>query len=68
MYAAVQGLLSTSYHWAHVLQMAMRGPGLMLMEATAVSSEGRITPRCLGLWSKEHAIAMKPLVEWWVYF
>jgi 2,4-dienoyl-CoA reductase-like NADH-dependent reductase (Old Yellow Enzyme family) len=34
-------------HWGQLLQS---GAGLVFVEATAVSPEGRITPGCLGLW------------------
>ncbi len=34
---------------------AAGGAGLVIAEATAVSSEGRITPGCLGIWNDEQA-------------
>jgi 2,4-dienoyl-CoA reductase-like NADH-dependent reductase (Old Yellow Enzyme family) len=34
-------------HWGQLLQS---GAGLMFVEATAVTPDGRITPQCLGLW------------------
>ena len=40
-----------------------RGPGLAIMEATAVTPEGRITPEDLGLWSDAHVEALSKITE-----
>lgn len=61
-YQAVDGL-PTDWHPAHYLSLARGGAGLVVVEATAVSPEGRITPACLGLWSDVHAAALKPIVD-----
>ena len=47
-YSAVEGL-SQKWHDVHYGQLALGGAGLIFVEATAVSSEGRITNGCLGL-------------------
>ncbi|MBF0297071.1 MAG: NADH:flavin oxidoreductase/NADH oxidase [Magnetococcales bacterium] len=52
-YSATDGL-SHEWHWAHYAGMARGGAGLVIVEATAVSPEGRITPACLGLWDDRH--------------
>ena len=39
-----------------------RGPGFSLVEATAVTPEGRITPEDVGIWSDEHARALAEIV------
>lgn len=52
-YSAVDGL-TNDWHLAHYTSLARGGAGLVIVEATGVSSEGRITPACLGLWSDEH--------------
>jgi 2,4-dienoyl-CoA reductase-like NADH-dependent reductase (Old Yellow Enzyme family) len=39
------------WHMIHLGQLALSGPGLLIVEATAVSEEGRITPGDLGLYS-----------------
>ncbi len=39
------------WHLAHLGQLAISGAGLLILEATAVSAAGRITPGCLGLYS-----------------
>ena len=55
-YTAIEGL-SQKWHEVHYGHgLALGGAGLIFVEATAVSSEGRITNGCLGLWSdNEHA-------------
>lgn len=53
-YSAVDGL-SNDWHWAHYAGLGRGGAGLVIVEATAVASEGRITPACLGLWNDQQA-------------
>lgn len=53
MYSAQDGL-ANDFHLAHYGSMALGGVGLILLEATAVSPEGRISPADLGLWADEH--------------
>jgi len=48
-YSAVDGHV-TDWHLAHYTSLARGGAGLVIVEATAVSPEGRITPACTGLW------------------
>lgn len=61
-YQGVDGL-PTDWHPAHYQSRARGGAGLVVVEATAVSPEGRITPACLGLWSESHAAALAPIVN-----
>ena len=51
-YSAVEGEASDWHlmHWGNLLNS---GAGLFIIEATAVSPEGRITPYCLGLWDQK---------------
>ncbi len=49
MYMAVDGM-ATDWHFVHYGTRAVGGMGLILLEATAVAPEGRITPFDLGLW------------------
>ncbi len=42
------------------LSQARGGVGLVFAEATAVEPRGRITPKCLGIWTDEQAEALKP--------
>ncbi|ADY26237.1 NADPH dehydrogenase [Deinococcus proteolyticus MRP] len=49
MYQAQNGL-ANDFHLVHYGSFALGGAGLILLEATAVSPEGRISPYDLGLW------------------
>lgn len=53
-YAAVDGAAG-DWHLAHWASLLLSGAGLLTIEATAVTPEGRITPRCLGLWDEATA-------------
>lgn len=53
-YSAEDGLVN-DWHRAHYAGLARGGSGLVIVEATGVLPEGRITPGCTGLWSDEHA-------------
>lgn len=53
-YSATDGL-SNDWHWAHYAGLARGGAGLVIVEATAVAPEGRISPACLGLWNDAQA-------------
>jgi 2,4-dienoyl-CoA reductase-like NADH-dependent reductase (Old Yellow Enzyme family) len=61
-YSAVEGCAS-AWHYAHLLSMAGSGAGLLCLEATAVTREGRITPGCLGLWDDTCEAALAPIVR-----
>ncbi len=45
---------TNDWHLVHLGSRAVGGAGLVLMEATAVSPEGRITPDDVGIWQDEH--------------
>lgn len=53
-YSAVEGL-GDDWHVQHLGAKAMGGAGIVFTEATHVSSRGRITEHCLGLWNDKHA-------------
>ena len=61
-YSAVDGN-ATAWHVAHLGGLALGGAGLLCVEATAVTPEGRITPGCLGLWSDENEAALAQVVR-----
>ena len=50
-YSAVDGM-ANDWHLVHLGSRAVGGAGLVIVEATAVAPEGRITPGCLGLWTE----------------
>jgi 2,4-dienoyl-CoA reductase-like NADH-dependent reductase (Old Yellow Enzyme family) len=52
-YSAKDGF-ANDWHLVHLGSRAAGGSGLIIMEATAVVPEGRISPGDLGLWSDEH--------------
>jgi 2,4-dienoyl-CoA reductase-like NADH-dependent reductase (Old Yellow Enzyme family) len=60
-YSAINGLIS-DWHYAHYAGLARGGAGLVIVEATAVSPEGRITPGCTGIWNDQQADAFIPIV------
>ena len=52
-YSAADGM-ANDWHYVHLGSRAVGGAGLVIVEATGVAPEGRITPGCLGLWSEKH--------------
>ena len=56
-YSAVDGL-ANDWHAVHYASLARGGAGLVIVEATGVSPEGRITPACLGLWNGQQAAGL----------
>lgn len=61
-YSAPDGHL-TDWHVAHLGGIAQRGPGFLMIEASAVEPEGRITPQDSGLWSDSQIEPMRRVVE-----
>lgn len=61
-YMAEDGLVN-DWHHVHYAGLARGGAGLVVVEATAVSPEGRISPACLGLWNDAQAQAFVPVVQ-----
>lgn len=55
--------IPTEWHNIHYASRAIGGTGLIIVEMTNVEPRGRITNRCLGLWSDEHMPAFKNLVD-----
>lgn len=53
---------ATPWHAAHLGSLALSGAKLLCVEATAVTSEARITPSCLGLRSEANEQALAPIV------
>jgi len=57
-YSAVEGQ-AQDWHLMHWGNMLNSGAGMFVIEATAVTPEGRITPGCLGLWDDATAAALQ---------
>ncbi len=49
---------ATDWHMIHLGSLALSGAGLLVIEATAVTPEGRITPGDLGLYSDANEAAL----------
>jgi len=54
---------ANNWHLVHLGSRAVGGAGLILVEATAVVPEGRITPGDLGLWKDEHIPKLREIVD-----
>jgi 2,4-dienoyl-CoA reductase-like NADH-dependent reductase (Old Yellow Enzyme family) len=53
----------TDWHFVHLGSRAVGGAGLVMVEATAVSPEGRISPDDSGIWSDDHIASFKRLTD-----
>ena len=49
---------ATDWHLIHLGHLALSGAGLLILEATAVTPEGRISPTDLGLWNEANEQAL----------
>jgi 2,4-dienoyl-CoA reductase-like NADH-dependent reductase (Old Yellow Enzyme family) len=54
---------ANDWHLVHLGSRAVGGVGLVIVEATAVSPEGRITPADLGIWKDEHVPFLQRINE-----
>jgi len=54
---------ATDWHMIHLGQLALSGAGMLILEASAVSPEGRITPYDLGLYNEENAAALQRVLH-----
>ncbi|KAI0317670.1 FMN-linked oxidoreductase [Amylostereum chailletii] len=54
---------ATDYHLVHLGGYAIRGPGAIIVEATAVVPEGRISPEDAGLWTDTQIAPLKRIVD-----
>ncbi len=61
-YSADEGR-ATDWHVIHLGNLALSGAALLILDATAVSPEGRISPDDLGLWSDETEGALGRVLE-----
>jgi 2,4-dienoyl-CoA reductase-like NADH-dependent reductase (Old Yellow Enzyme family) len=62
MYSAVDGHLN-SFHDVHYGSLALKGAGLVIIEASAVKPEGRITSQDSGIWDDSHIVDLKRVVD-----
>ncbi|KZN96401.1 NADPH dehydrogenase NamA [Aeribacillus pallidus] len=64
MYSAAnkKGFLE-DFHFTHYISRAVGQVGLIILEATAVTPEGRISELDLGIWEDDHIIKLAELVQ-----
>ncbi|MFC7304513.1 NADH:flavin oxidoreductase/NADH oxidase [Streptomyces monticola] len=55
--------VANDWHFAHYAARATGGAGLVLVEATAVTPEGRISPADLGIWNDTQVEAFRRIVD-----
>jgi len=53
----------TDWHLVHLGSRAVGGAGLIMVEATAVTPAGRISPDDSGIWSDEHIASFKRITD-----
>ena len=61
-YKAVEGVPG-DWHLIHYAERAKGGAGLVTIEMTCVSAQGRITPGCTGMYAPEHEAGWKRIVD-----
>jgi 2,4-dienoyl-CoA reductase-like NADH-dependent reductase (Old Yellow Enzyme family) len=61
-YSAENGS-ATDWHTIHLGNLSLSGAALLIIEATAVTPEGRISPADLGLWSDENEAALSRVLS-----
>ena len=61
-YSSVNGF-ANDWHFVHYGTRAVGGAGLIMVEATAVTPEGRITGADLGLWSDTQIIGLQKITN-----
>lgn len=61
-YSAVDGSM-TDWHLMHLGNMALSGASMLVIEATGIVPEGRITPQCVGLYSDANEAALARAVK-----
>ena len=55
--------MPTEWHLVHYGAFAQGGFGLVLTEATAVNPAGRRTPYDVGIWTRQQAVAWRPVTD-----
>ena len=61
-YSADDGCMN-DWHLAHLSTLAGSGAGLLVVEATAVTREGRISHGCVGLYNDHNEAALRRVVD-----
>lgn len=62
MYSSHDGF-ADDFHLVHLGRFALGGAGLIFIEATAITAQGRITPGCNGLWLDAQVPQLKRITD-----
>lgn len=63
MYCAPETGMATKWHTIHYATRAVGGVGLIVVEATGISPEGRLTSNDLGIWDDGHIEGLSEIVQ-----
>jgi NADPH2 dehydrogenase len=63
MYSSDEEGMVKDFHEVHYVSRALGGVGLIILEATGVIPNGRISSGDLGIWSDDHIPGLKSLVD-----
>ena len=63
MYSSNEHGEVTDWHKVHYASRAIGGSALIMVEATAVTTQGRISERDLGIWDDKHITGLSQLVD-----
>ncbi len=63
MYSADEDGMVKNFHITHYVTRAVGGVGLIIVEATGVIPNGRISSNDLGIWSDSHIKGLKKIVD-----
>lgn len=61
-YSAIDGNV-TDWHVAHIGKLAAGGAGLVFVEQSSITLQGRITYGCLGIWDDSHVAGLAKLAS-----
>jgi NADPH2 dehydrogenase len=63
MYSANNLGIANDFHFTHYTTRALGGVGFIIMEATGISENGRISDSDLGIWNDSHIDGLKKIVD-----
>lgn len=63
MYASDDSGLANSFHKTHYVSRAIGGVGLIIVEASSVAKNGRISSKDLGLWNDSQIANLREIVD-----
>lgn len=63
MYSSDETGAANDFHYTHYVTRAIGGVGLIILEATGVAKNGRITDSDLGIWDDKHIHGLKNIAD-----